>query len=92
MLFDDLDWRLDERWPSVPPVQRALAQVTEIWELLVVTHPDYELFRTDGQWGWARKSPTVPAASRLLVRRELVRGTFALIRAARARLHAARRR
>ena len=92
LLFDDLDWRLDARWPSVPPGQRALAQVTEIWDLLVVTHPDYDTFRSDGQWGWARKSPTAPAASRLLVRRELVSATFALVRAARARLQAARRR
>jgi predicted O-methyltransferase YrrM len=92
MLFDDLGWKLGERRSNVPARQRALAQVSEIWELLVVTHPDYDLFRTDGQWGWARKSPTAPAASRLLVRRELVSGTFALVRTARARLRAARRR
>jgi hypothetical protein len=91
ILFDDLGWKLDERWQGVPPRQRSLAQVGEIWELLVLTHPDYDLFRSDGQWGWARKSPSAPAPSRLLVKRALVGGAFALIRTARARLHAARR-
>jgi predicted O-methyltransferase YrrM len=92
ILFDDLDWKLDDRWPNVPPRQRALAQVTEIWELLVVTHPDYDIFRSDGQWGWARKSLTAPAPSRLLVRRALVGGAVSLVRTARARVQAARRR
>jgi predicted O-methyltransferase YrrM len=92
ILFDDLDWKLDERWPSVPPRQRALAQVSEIWNLLVVTHPDYDELHSDGKWGWARKSPSAPVASRLLVRRELVGATFALFRAGRARLEAAHRR
>jgi predicted O-methyltransferase YrrM len=92
ILFDDLGWKLDERWPNVPVHQRSLAQVTEIWDVLVVTHPDYDEFRSDGQWGWAHKAPTAPAASRLLVRRELVGAAFALVRAGRARLRAARRR
>jgi predicted O-methyltransferase YrrM len=92
ILFDDLDWKLDERWPSVPPRQRSLAQVTEIWDLLVVTHSDYDQFHCDGHWGWARKSSNAPAASRLLVKRELVGATFALVRAGRVRLRAARRR
>jgi predicted O-methyltransferase YrrM len=92
MLFDDLDWKLDERWASVPAHQRSLAQVTEIWELLVLTHPDYDEFRSDGQWGWAHKSDDAPAPSRLLVRRDLVGAAFSLVRTARARLQAARRR
>jgi predicted O-methyltransferase YrrM len=92
ILFDDLDWKLDERWAGIPAHQRSLAQVAEIWELLVLTHPDYDQFRSDGQWGWAHKSGAAPAPSRLLVRRDLVGAAFSLVRTARARLQAARRR
>jgi predicted O-methyltransferase YrrM len=91
MLFDDLDWTLDHRWARVPVRQRSLAQVGEIWELLVVTDPGYDVLRSDGQWGWARKSATASAPSRLLVKRDLVGGAMSLARTARARLRAAAR-
>jgi predicted O-methyltransferase YrrM len=91
ILFDDLDWRLDERWEGVPAYQRELAQVGEIWELLVVTDTGYDVFRYDGQWGWARKSATASAPSRLLIKRDVVGGALSLARTARARLRAAAR-
>ena len=37
----------------VPSHQRSFAQVREIWELLVLTHPRYDEFHSDGHWGWA---------------------------------------
>jgi predicted O-methyltransferase YrrM len=91
ILFDDLDWKLDDRWAGIPAHQRSLAQVTEVWELLVLTHPGYDLFRSDGQWGWARKSSSPTAPSRLHVKRDLVGAAFSLARTARARVHATRR-
>jgi len=92
ILFDDLDWKLDGRWGRVPDHQRSLAQVSEIWELLVVTNSGYDRFDSDGQWGWAHKSESTPPASRLLVRRDLVGAAFSLVRMARTRMLAARRR
>jgi predicted O-methyltransferase YrrM len=90
MLFDDLDWRLDERWRKVPEHQRSFAQVTEIWELLVLTHPAYDAFRSDGQWGWARKSIADRPPTRLLVKHDLVGGARSLARLGRARLRGSR--
>ena len=86
ILFDDLDWLLDARWPNVPDYQRSLAQVREVWELLVLTHPQFDEFHCDGQWAWARKSASGHAASRLLVRRDLVGTAVSLSRLARNRL------
>ena len=46
ILFDDLYWRLDPAcWRDVPEAERALAQVKEVWELLVITHPGYDEMR-----------------------------------------------
>jgi hypothetical protein len=90
VLFDDLDWRLDARWRKVPDYQRSFAQVTEIWELLVLTHPGYDAFRSDGQWGWARKSIAERPPARLLVKHDLVGGARSLARLGRARLQGAR--
>ena len=86
MLFDDLDWTLGPRWRRVPERQRSLAQVREIWELLVLTHPRYDQFHSDGHWGWAGKSVADQPASRLLVKQDLVGGAFSLLRLARSRL------
>ena len=90
MLLDDLDWVLDGRWPRVPDHQRSFAQVREIWELLVLTHPRYDEFHSDGHWGWARKSVTEQPPTRLLVKRDLVGAAFSFVRLARSRLRADR--
>jgi len=90
MLFDDLDWMLDERWRKVPDHQRSFAQVTEIWELLVLTHQGYDTFRSDGHWGWARKSTSDRPPTRLLVKRDLVGAALSLAQLGRARLRAGR--
>ena len=69
VLLDDMDWTLDkERFPDVPPAQRELAQVQEIWDLLVLTDSSYDELRTDGQWAWARKSQTPTPAVRTVVK------------------------
>jgi predicted O-methyltransferase YrrM len=70
VLFDDLQWRRDDRWPDVPPEQRALAQVGEVFELLVSTHPSYRELRSDGNWGWARKAEAGEPPIRTVRRRE----------------------
>jgi predicted O-methyltransferase YrrM len=90
ILFDDLEWVLDERWPSVPEHQRSLAQIREVWELLVLTHPRYDEFHSDGHWAWARKSTSEQPPTRLLVKRDLVGTTVSLLRLARNRLRAHR--
>jgi predicted O-methyltransferase YrrM len=67
ILFDDLYWRLDaQRWPEVPDAQRAIAQVNEVWDLLVLTHPGYDEMRTDGSWGWAHKATTPAPQTRVV--------------------------
>jgi predicted O-methyltransferase YrrM len=72
LLLDDLDWRFDERWPEIPAAQRAYAHVREIWELLVVPDPAFDELRTDGQWGWARRSSEPVPAVRTIVKRDLI--------------------
>ena len=81
---------LDRRWRKIPDHQRSLAQVTEIWELLVLTHPGYDEFQSDGQWGWARKSSSEQPPARLLVKRDLVGAAVSLARLGRGRLRASR--
>lgn len=67
VLFDDLDWTYSQMVPGDGPVPGWLAQksaeeietaqVRKVWELLVKTHPNYDSFGEDGQWGFARKKP-----------------------------------
>jgi predicted O-methyltransferase YrrM len=85
VLFDDLDWTLDRRWRRIPDHQRSFAQVTEIWELLVLTHPGYDEFHSDGHWGWAHKSTSERPPTRLLVKRDLVGAAVSLARLGRGR-------
>ncbi len=75
ILFDDLDWKLDERWPDVPAEQRNLCQVREIFDLLVATHPAYRELRSDGNWGWARKAEATDPPIRTVRERD-VYGAF----------------
>ncbi len=73
ILLDDLDWRLDvERYPDVPDAERKLAQVREIWDLLLMPDSSYDEMSTDGLWGWARKSLTPTPSVRTVVRRDLI--------------------
>lgn len=71
ILFDDLPWKLDERW-DVPPAERDVAQVQEVFDLLAVTHPQYDRIETDGDWGWARKSEAASPAVRTVVKRDIL--------------------
>jgi len=67
ILFDDLHWKMDaERWPEVPEAQRSLAQVKEVWELLVLTNSRYDKMWTDASWGWARKSASAEPQTRVV--------------------------
>jgi predicted O-methyltransferase YrrM len=87
ILLDDLDWKLDvERFPDVPSAQRELAQIREVWDLLVLPDSSYDEMSTDGLWGWARKSPTATPAVRTIVRRDLVGSVRELGRMARSKL------
>jgi predicted O-methyltransferase YrrM len=71
ILVDDLDWIPDDTY-DLPASQAGFPHVREVWELLVLTHPDYSEFRTDRQWGWAQKSAGAAPAQRILRRRDLV--------------------
>lgn len=84
VLFDDLQWKHDERYPHIPPEQRELRQVNEVFELLVGTHPAYRELRSDGTWGWARKAEAGEPLVRTVYRRdvkETLRDAVGLVRA-----------
>jgi predicted O-methyltransferase YrrM len=65
IIFDDLNWTLEgsnclrtsEWMHSLPEAERSTAQVRKIWDLLVLPHPGYGEFSTDGAWAFARKLP-----------------------------------
>jgi predicted O-methyltransferase YrrM len=71
VLFDDLPWKQDERWTDIPKEEHEIAQVGEIFELLVAQHPSYDRIETDGWWGWAHKSETPSPSTRTVVKRDL---------------------
>jgi predicted O-methyltransferase YrrM len=86
ILFDDLMWNIGDSDPSLPQIQRDLPHVREIWELLALTHPQYDEFRTDGQWGWMRKSTSANPATRTVVKRDLAGSARQIGRMARSKL------
>jgi hypothetical protein len=65
ILFDDLDCtyatsltlRDTELVKAIPDDERNTAQVGKVFDLLVRGHPQYDQFRVDESWGWARKKP-----------------------------------
>jgi predicted O-methyltransferase YrrM len=86
ILLDDLDWQIGDSEPSLPQVQRDMRQVHEIWELLALTHPQYDEFRTDGQWGWMRKSTEAIPTARTVVKQDLAGSVRQVARIARTKL------
>jgi predicted O-methyltransferase YrrM len=86
ILLDDLDWNIGDSDPSLPQVQRDLPHVREIWELLALTHPQYDEFRTDGQWGWMRKSTVPNPTTRTVVKKDLAGSVRQLGRIAKSKL------
>lgn len=74
MLFDDLDWTLEgsrrmreKDWVrQLPDEQRTMAQVGQVYDLLVKRHRDYvEVARDeDGAWAWVRKRRPGPLGRR----------------------------
>lgn len=86
ILLDDLDWNIGDSDPSLPEVQRELPHVREIWELLALTHPQYDEFRTDNQWGWMRKSLQPNPTSRTVVKKDLAGSVRQIGRIARSKL------
>ena len=66
MVFDDLPWTYANSpalshlpWVhKMPEEERTTPQVQRIFDLLVKTHPSYDLFRQEGQWGLAQKALT----------------------------------
>jgi predicted O-methyltransferase YrrM len=86
ILFDDLAWKLDERWGDVPDEERRVPQVREVFELLVATHPGYDRLESDGDWGWAHKSEHTAPAVRTVVKRDVLGATLEGFRLLRSRL------
>lgn len=72
VLFDDLHWTyasmvkgatgLPAWLRRMPEEERNTPQVRKVWELLVKRHPNYQDFREDGQWAFARKNATADAS------------------------------
>lgn len=85
ILFDDLPWKLDERW-EVPDEEKGLAQVQEVFDLLVATHPQYDRLESDGDWGWAHKSESGAPAVRTVVKRDWLGAALEGFRLVRSRL------
>jgi predicted O-methyltransferase YrrM len=85
ILFDDLPWKLDER-VDVPEEERRLAQVQEVFDLLVATHPLYDRLESDGDWGWAHKAEGGAPQVRTVVKRDLLGAALEGFRLVRARL------
>jgi predicted O-methyltransferase YrrM len=57
ILFDDLDWTVDDQHDP---------EVREVWELLVLTHQRYDELRSDWHWGWAHKATTPDPQTRVV--------------------------
>jgi predicted O-methyltransferase YrrM len=84
LLFDDLTWRIEAL--DVHESERSIAQVREVFDLLVAGHPSYDHLETDGEWGWARKSTTPSPRVRTVVERDLLAGVRQVARAVRTTL------
>jgi predicted O-methyltransferase YrrM len=84
LLFDDLTWKVEAL--DVHESERSLAQVGEVFELLVKGHPSYDHLETDGEWGWARKTTALAPRVRTVVERDLLSGIRQVARAARTAL------
>jgi predicted O-methyltransferase YrrM len=84
LLFDDLTWKVEAL--DVDESERSLAQVREVFDLLVMSHPSYDHLETDGEWGWARKATTPGPQVRTVVERDLLSGIQQVARAARAKV------
>jgi predicted O-methyltransferase YrrM len=87
ILFDDLDWHpADPDKYDVPDGTRSRAHVQDLWDTLVATDPTYDELRTDGSWGWARKSPSGTPQVRTVVKRDLLGQVRELGRIARSKI------
>ncbi|HEY2675413.1 MAG TPA: class I SAM-dependent methyltransferase [Steroidobacteraceae bacterium] len=73
ILFDDLNWNFNDDMPKseramvdrMPEDERKTDQVRKVWDLLVKTSPNYDLFDERGNWGYARKAMN-PGAERVV--------------------------
>lgn len=69
-LFDDMYWSYDEDLADNPavgtmtPRDRNTPQIDRVFHLLATQHPNLDEFRTQGNWGWARKRPDATAPKR----------------------------
>ena len=79
LVFDDLDWKVEEcpttgpaaRAAGMPEDERTTAQVDCVYELLVKPHPSYGEFRREDKWAFARKHPDAASVASA-PRREVV--------------------
>jgi len=70
IVLDDLTWQFDDRWPDMPADERALAQVTEVMDLLAIPNPAFDEVRVDGDWAWLRKSSADLPSVRTVTRQD----------------------
>jgi hypothetical protein len=64
--------------------------VAEIWDLLVLTDSSYDEVRTNGSWGYARKSLSASPPVRTVVKTDLLIQLRQLARMTRRRVRALR--
>lgn len=84
ILFDDLSWiPNDPVYSDVPDDTRSIPHVREVWDLLVLTDSKYDELRTDGSWGYARKSLLPAPAMRTMVKSDFIIQIRQLARSAR---------
>ncbi len=68
IVFDDLNWTYStspslqntKRVKNMPKDERTIAQVKQVYELLVKTHPNYGEFAVKDNWAYARKREVIP--------------------------------
>lgn len=81
IVFDDIPWsyassptlREQPFVQAMPEDERTTQQIRKVFDLLVKTHPSYDHFQIDGQWGYAHKATTVTTGEiRTVVIKEIV--------------------
>jgi predicted O-methyltransferase YrrM len=71
VLFDDLNWKPDDAGQGLDSEEDRLAEVREILDLLVMTHPAFDQLNIDGRWAWARKSTQTEPVVRTVIRKDV---------------------
>jgi predicted O-methyltransferase YrrM len=80
IIFDDIDWSyakspaLKEKdfVKRMSEEERTTHQVRKVYELLVKTHPNYDSFKVESAWAYARKSDKISKSDKIEIKKEIV--------------------